>query len=171
MTLDQGRARQVEVPPELRAVAGLACPDYADAFAAPLPAGAPSDLGYWHDAVLRTSAPGWLKGLMGVRGVLARALGLDTAHGEARSLFPVLVHTEQSMVSGSDDRHLDFRVVLSVLRTSEGTRDLLVVTVVQRHNAVGRAYFALVGPFHRRVVPALLSRAVRSGTGAVTTPS
>ena len=33
------------------------------------------------------------------------------------------------------------------------------MTVVRRHNIAGRAYFALVRPFHRRVVPALLRRA------------
>ena len=51
----------------------------------------------------------------------------------------------------------------AVRPTADGARELVLVTVVQRHNAVGRAYFAVVGPFHRRIVPALLRRALRSG--------
>jgi hypothetical protein len=154
--------RAVGVPTELRAAAGLERPDYADAYAVRLPHDVPDGLAFWHDAVLRRSAPGWLSSLMRVRGVLARALRLDTAHGDASGLFPVLSRTDEVLVSGVDDRHLDFRVVLTVRAAGDGTRELVVVTVVQRHNALGRAYFALVGPFHRRVVPALLRRAVRS---------
>jgi hypothetical protein len=153
--------RAVEVPAGLRAAAGLARPDYADAFAARLPRGAPDSPVFWHDAVLRTSAPAWLSGLMRVRGVLARALRLHTADGDSGGLFPVLSRTDELLVSGTDDRHLDFRVVLTVRAAPDGARELVLVTAVQRHNVVGRAYFALVAPFHRRVVPALLRRAVR----------
>ena len=159
-----GRAgvRSVPVPPELRAAAGLSRPDFADAFAAPLPPGAPDDVAAWHEALLRSSAPAWLHALMRARGVLARLLRLHTADLAGAGPFQVVSRTADLVVAGADDRHLDFRVVLQVVPAAHGGRELLVVTVVQRHNAVGRAYFALVSPFHRRVVPALLRRALRS---------
>jgi hypothetical protein len=43
---------------------------------------------------------------------------------------------------------------------------LMLATVVQRHNAVGRAYFALIKPFHRRIVRALVRRALGVGSDA-----
>ena len=172
---DHGRTspeiRPVAVPPDLAAAAGLPRPDFADGFAARLPRGAPTDLDFWHDAVLRTSAPAWLSGLMRVRGALARLLRLKTAGGESDNLFPVLSRTHAVLVSGVDDRHLDFRVVITVPTLPGAGCELVVVTVVQRHNLVGRAYFALVRPFHRRVVPALMRRAVRSGAPGPAAPA
>lgn len=159
--------RAVEVPAELRAAAGLLRPDFADAFAVRLPVDGPQDAAHWQQAVLQLRPPGWLRGLMGLRGVLARALRLDTARWESEGPLRVLSRTEEAVVSGADDRHLDFRVVLTVRPAADGARELVLVTVVQRHNAVGRAYFALVAPFHRRIVPALLARAVRTGTAEV----
>ena len=35
------------------------------------------------------------------------------------------------------------------------------ITAVRRHNALGCAYFAAVRPFHRRLVPYLLTRAAQ----------
>jgi hypothetical protein len=152
-------------------VAGLLRPDVADAFAVRLPAGAPRDATHWQEVVLRRSAPVWLRGLMTVRGLLARVLRLDTARWDAAGPFPVLSRADDVVVSGADDRHLDFRVVLTVRPTDDGAHELVLVTVVQRHNAVGRAYFAVVGPFHRRIVPALLRQAVRPGAAGVVSRS
>ena len=59
-------------------------------------------------------------------------------------------------VVGLDDTHLDFRIVVSV-----EPGQVRCVTVVRRHNALGRVYFAVVGPFHRRLVPSLLTRAAQ----------
>lgn len=66
--------------------------------------------------------------------------------------------TPSRLVMGEDDRHLDFRVVLDVAGEA-AARAVTVATVVRYRNAFGRAYFALVRPFHRLVVPAM----VRSG--------
>jgi hypothetical protein len=64
------------------------------------------------------------------------------------------------LLLGEDDRHLDFRV--SVLLRDEGEAQWATVTTVVRfHNALGRAYFAVVRPFHQLIVPALMRRALR----------
>jgi hypothetical protein len=150
--LEEVRPRAVPAPRGLVAAAGLAGADFADAFAVSLPPGAPADAQDWHAAFGPAAVPSWVRALMGVRTALVRPLGLRTGPS---GLFPVLSAAADTVVAGVDDRHLDFRLVLHVRPAAEG-RELVAVTVVRRHNALGRAYFAFVRPFHARVVPAML---------------
>lgn len=153
-------ARSVPPPPELVAAAGLLRADFADAFAVRLPAGSATDVASAHAALESAGSPPWMDALVQVRRVLARALRLDTAEWEpGTSPFVLLRQTDDLVVAGADDRHLDFRAVLQVRDDGRGGNELLLCTVVQRHNTVGRGYFALVRPFHRRIVPAVLRRA------------
>jgi hypothetical protein len=158
--------QRVAVPAGTSALAGLPRPDFADAFAVTLPAGASHDVRDWHRALVAAGTPSWVTGLVQVRAVLARAMRLRTA-GVMRdsSPFTVISATPDVVVAGEDDRHLDFRVVIALDHASEDPR-LVLTTVVQRHNALGRAYFAVVRPFHRQVVPAVLRRAVRQAPTA-----
>ena len=92
--------------------------------------------------------------------MLARVLRLDTADaGQGKGPFTER-RTDELIVSGADDRHLDFRAVFAVREDSDGGAELVLLTVVRRHNRLGRAYFALIRPFHRRIVPAILRRAL-----------
>lgn len=55
------------------------------------------------------------------------------------------------IVLGADDRHLDFR--LSLMRNvSENGEQLVLTTVVQVHNLLGRAYILAIRPIHDLVV-------------------
>jgi hypothetical protein len=65
----------------------------------------------------------------------------------------VLEQTSTRVVCGLDDRHLDFRIIISV-----SAAVARCTTVVRRHGWAGSAYFAVVGPFHRRLVPGLMRR-------------
>ena len=155
-----GRAgvRQVETPAGLLRAAGLPRVDFTDTFAMRLPAGSSRDVEHWHRALLTAGSPAWVAALMAVRNRLAQGMGLITAGRPGNtSLFTPLMRVGDTLVVGADDRHLDFRGVLRIVGD-----DLQCATVVQEHNATGRAYFAVVKPFHRRIVPALLRRA-RSG--------
>ncbi len=148
----QVRPSAVPVPPEPVAAAGLAAADFADAYAVPVPAGASTDARDWCAASGPAAVPPWVRALTGVRTVLVRPLGLRT--GPA-GLFPVRSSAADTVVCGVDDRHLDFRLVLHV-RPAVAGHELVAVTVVRRHDLLGRAYFALVRPFHARVVPGML---------------
>ena len=157
--------RQVETPAGLLGAAGLGRVDFTDTFALRLPPGSSRDVEDWHRALLTAGSPAWVAALMAVRNRLAQGLGLDTAGRPTdTSPFTPLARVGDALVVGADDRHLDFRGVLRVVGD-----DLQCATVVQEHNATGRAYFTVVKPFHRRIVPALLRRAVRhldvGGTG------
>lgn len=159
---DGADVRQVETPAELLAAAGLPSFDFTDTFALRLPSGSSHDVDDWHRALITVGGPPWLGVLMAVRNRLAQGLGLDTA-GESgdTSPFTLLASNGDTLVLGADDKHLDVRIVLRVVG-----HDLQCATVVHEHNATGRAYFTVVKPFHRRIVPALLRRvARRAGTG------
>jgi hypothetical protein len=69
---------------------------------------------------------------------------------------------EAEIVTGGDDKHLDFRVLVS--RVREGGRDKVVLsTVVSPHNFFGKAYLFLILPFHKAGVKTILSNAVAAG--------
>ena len=156
----RAQVREIDTPSELLIAAALPRVDFDDTFAVLLPAGASEDVRVWHRVLTDAGLPPWVHALLRVRNVLARAMRLDTAAPteEASPLRP-LRHDGETLVFGVDDRHLDFRGVLRVVAAGERAR-LEFATVVRKHNAAGRAYFALVRPFHRRVVPAMLRRAV-----------
>ncbi len=156
VVLEEVRPRAVVVPRPLVAAGRLTGSDFADAFAVPLPPGSSADARDWYAAFGPAAVPSWVRALMGIRTAVVRPLGLRT---ERSGLFPLLSASADTVVAGVDDRHLDFRLVLHVRPAGEG-RELVAVTVVRRHNALGRAYFAVVRPFHSRVVPAMLRRLV-----------
>jgi phytoene dehydrogenase-like protein len=146
--------------------------DYADAYRAKLPAGAPRDI----DAITRASfsaAPRWVHALMALRDRIVSVIGLKTSGKGERNLenltfepgasfgvFRVFARNADEILLGEDDRHLDFRV--SVLRQTEDATDWVVVsTVVRFNNWLGRAYFLPVRLFHRLIVPAMIRSAIR----------
>jgi len=50
---------------------------------------------------------------------------------------------------------LDFRVVVDVVR-SGSSQSVTATTLVLTHNWLGRAYLAIILPFHRLIVPSML---------------
>ena len=63
--------------------------------------------------------------------------------------------TPDRLVAGFDDRHLDFRVVVDV-ESSGAIQNVTATTLVLTHNRLGRVYLAIITPFHRLIVPAML---------------
>ena len=96
-----------------------------------------------------------------------QAVGLRT--GDDASLvrmdrigvFPVLSKTPERVVLGLNDKHLDFRLAIDVAALDARRREVVATTLVQTHNRLGRTYLALILPFHRRIVPALMARTPR----------
>jgi hypothetical protein len=70
-------------------------------------------------------------------------------------IFPILSETPDRLIAGFNDSHLDFRVVVDVA-ASGTTRNVTATTLVLTHNWLGRTYLAIIMPFHRLIVPALL---------------
>jgi hypothetical protein len=147
--------------------------DYADTYAMHLPAGAPNSL----DAVARAAlgtAPHWISLLMRLRDQIVGPIGLKTSSqvvrratnsarlqiGDQLGIFRVFDRTEDELLLGEDDRHLDFRLSLLV-QSDAGANWAIVSTVVRFNNWLGRAYFLPVQQFHRLIVPSIMRHAYR----------
>ncbi|MCF8532061.1 MAG: DUF2867 domain-containing protein [Reyranella sp.] len=160
-------AGAVPLPTGSRIADLFAGADLADAYAIDLPSGSSRDIETLTRFMLGEEAP-WLRLLMGVRDAVVAGFGLKTSRrlrqgsvtdGVARIyIFRVYEITWNEAILGEDDKHLDFRV--SVQRRPG---DIVVTTVVHCHNLLGRAYLALITPFHRLVVKSILRRAARRG--------
>jgi Protein of unknown function (DUF2867) len=103
-------------------------------------------------------SPVWVRQLLNLRNRIAGVFGLihEPPSTHAIGLFPVISETADRVVLGFDDRHLDFRIIVNVQRHESSVR---LTTLVKPHNVWGSIYLALVKPFHRLIVPTLLSRA------------
>jgi hypothetical protein len=145
--------------------------DYADAYRIRLRNG-PHEVTKVTQAALR-SAPRWAQWLMRLRDRLVGPLGLKTVPhsthdfdnvilepGHTIGLFKVLARSDDELLLGEDDLHLDFR--LSVLVRSDGHANWAIAsTIVRFNNWLGRGYFLPVRPLHRIIVPAMLRNALR----------
>lgn len=96
--------------------------------------------------------------LLLARDLLVRVASLKPALIGGADPFPLQYATKYLAVLGFDDRHLDFRVLVAL-----APGRVRCTTAVRRHNRLGRAYFAVVGPLHRRIMPHLLARSARRG--------
>lgn len=109
--------------------------------------------------------PRWAEALLSLRNLLVAPLGLKTSGADPNAprdmigIFPVVDETPDRLVAGFNDRHLDFRVVVDVTAPG-GVRRVTATTLVKTHNRLGRIYLAIIMPFHRLIVPALLRQVV-----------
>lgn len=94
-----------------------------------------------------SSISSWARGLL-------RARNTDVA-----PFGPKADGTKDRVVLGFDDRHLEFRIIID--RNKEARTFRLRATMrVDRHNALGRIYIAIITPFHRMIVRSVLINAV-----------
>lgn len=151
--------------------------DYADSFAGGLVGnGQNFDITKIGKAFF-TSGPSWGKKMFAFRNRVVRLFGLKTGAetgpveesgsftcevGERVGLFKVFNKTNNEIVIGEDDKHLDFRVSL-LFDKNQGGQDenlLTISTTVKFHNWLGVLYFLPVRPFHRLIVPAMLKNII-----------
>ena len=105
--------------------------------------------------------PRWVESLESLRHALVAPFGLKTSGAGEKTaggligIFPVLSETPERLVAGFDDHHLDFRVVVDVTASGRG-QQVTATTLVRTNNWLGRIYLAIILPFHRLVVRALL---------------
>jgi hypothetical protein len=146
--------------------------DLLDAYAIQLPPNTTRDIGVLAEAVLGDPAP-WFSALLRIRDAAAGVLNLKTTRQVRASaaaqgtphinFFPVISSSDREIILGEDDTHLEFRASLLLRDAQNGSADLVLTTVVQCHNTLGRAYLAIVRPFHQTVVRSSLDRAQRNG--------
>ena len=125
--------------------------------------GCDSPLSVRDATALAMAMPGWAKALLGMRDRIVTPFGLRRASATPKDapLFPVTHESEDELNFGFDDRHLDFRIALLRDRGR-----IYLSTWVHPHNRLGRAYLALVMPFHVLIVRSGLNRVARAAPAA-----
>ena len=116
----------------------------------------PADTTPRHAAEIITEFPGWARFLMAIRNALTKPFGLSNDGPPTRDkvgIFPVESETENELIAGFDDRHLDFRI--SVLSLD---RHIYLATWVHPHNIGGRLYLNAILPFHVLIARDALAR-------------
>lgn len=78
--------------------------------------------------------------------------------GETLGFFRVYERSSHELVLGQDDRHLNFRISLHWNSDALGETVVVLTTLVFFNNRLGRAYFAVIRPFHVWIVPILLGK-------------
>ena len=148
---------------------------YWDSYEAPLARG---DLAM-HKLYLSLFAhhPRWIRRLLILRGRIVRPFGLRAttaadfdsienrpayAVGDKIARFTLFAQSGSEIVTGGDDKQLDFRVSVQKLGVPGAIR-VALSTVVSPHNALGRAYLGAILPFIRAGVRALLANALAAG--------
>ncbi|MET9884032.1 DUF2867 domain-containing protein [Streptomyces sp. NPDC006430] len=165
------RAVRRRVTPVVAAArASLGSYDHVDAVAVDVPAGT-SAVEFARS--LMTGSPRWVGRLLSLRDKAVAPFGLHVQErGRARDTriepgvkqgpFRILEVTEDEVLCGDDDKHLDFRASFAVRPKADGSgREGVCTTVVRFNRPYGRLYFRAIEPFHHLIVASLLSKARR----------
>jgi len=148
-----------EVAPNIDSAGLLAGAQFVDAFCLDVE-GAALDARNAAERMLG-HPPRWIEALLKLRNLLVAPFGLKTSGRSEKpprqtiGLFPILTQTPDRLVAGFDDKHLDFLVVVDVVPSGDGQR-VTATTLVLTHNRLGQVYLAIILPFHRLVVRAML---------------
>jgi hypothetical protein len=108
-------------------------------------------------------SPRWVEALLNLRNLIVAPLGLKTSGSGERAtggmigMFPVVSETPERLVAGFNDSHLDFRVVVDAVPAG-AIQQVTATTLVRTHNWLGRAYLAVIMPFHRPIVRSMLGQ-------------
>lgn len=119
--------------------------------------------------------PGWINALMSLRNAIVSIVGLKRSNdkklvkqmknvrfvaGKKVGFFNVYDRTDNELILGEDDKHLNFRISLFLdnQATDPSKKVIAVTTVVTFNNWMGSVYFFFVKPFHRLIVPSMMKK-------------
>jgi hypothetical protein len=126
-----------------------------------------------------SSGPKWVAKLFVLRNKVVSIFGLKTSGeisdreqrldnfkcepGEQLGLFKVFNKTDNEVVLGEDDKHLNFRVSLFLdkHKTDLTKKEIIISTTVEFNNWFGRLYFLPVRPLHKLIVPTMLKGIIK----------
>ncbi len=145
--------------------------DFKDAYSAKLSHAALSPTEIFLAA--SRAVPRWAEALMAIRNRMVRLVGLkdvgalrvplqkapqDYSVGDQLGIFLVFAKTEDEIVLGIDDKHLDVRV--SILKSpKDAAPGYTVSTIVNVRNWLGKLYMLPVSRIHPLIVRAMMGRA------------
>ena len=176
---------ETQVPEGTAIHATLPGAHFFDAYTVADPRPATNALQTWLNVVARS--PRWTEQLLAVRNKLVQLVGLKGV-GQLRDMHPpasggsprhassyrvgdqvgifLIRHlSDTEVVMGQDDKHLDVQVSLTKHVQAGGPATVVLSTVVHIHNTLGHAYMAVITPFHRCIVRAMLNRLRKRAAG------
>lgn len=148
--MQTSRVTATELPRDSLLHARKAPDDFLDCYAVT------SSLQPRRAAEIITAFPKWTRALLYIRRLVTTPFGLSNDGPVAEDkigIFPVEIETDQELIAGFNDRHLDFRV--SVI-SQEGR--VYLATWVHPHNFGGRLYLKTILPFHIMISRNALAR-------------
>lgn len=116
-----------------------------------------------------SSGPKWANSLLKIRDLIVKPFGLKTSEQIAKSpqqpdhmryevgsqhgIFKLLYKSENEVVLGQEDTHLDVKVSLLLEPSiNESNKTLSITTAVKFNNFFGKLYFLPVKPIHKLIV-------------------
>lgn len=152
---------------------------FIDAFAVSLPKRKSGQ--YNPDALARAffcESPAWFSVLMWIRDRIMSIFGVkssteikaaaETKGIDTVSVFPVISRTDNEIIMGAIDSHLDFQTSV-LIRDDKATigphgeneskgMEMVAITVVHCHGLFGKAYITIIKAFHVMIVKYNLAR-------------
>lgn len=132
--------REVDLPLESQLHPRIATGDFVDCYRVA------SQLSPRQAAQVITDFPGWARFLLAIRRFVTTPFGLSNdgpVADDKVGIFPVESESDQELIAGFNDRHLDFRVSVMSLNS-----EVFLGTWVHPHNLGGRIYLNTILPFH-----------------------
>ena len=126
-----------------------------------------------------SSSPKWVGILFILRNEIVGIFGLKTSGkisdiqkrldnfkyetNERLGLFKVFSKTENEIIMGEEDKHLNFKIslLISNLNKEQTRKEITISTAVEFNNWFGKLYFLPVKPLHKLIVPAMLKGMVK----------
>lgn len=149
-----GEVKEVSVEPYTFALPSM---DWGDAYQTRLER--PFNTAREAGSAIVESFPGWMQPMLRLRDAITSLAGLKgtdeladqvakNPNMDAIGFFPIVSETQLQLVAGTDDKHLDFRIVIDLQSEPSRGQLMTLATVLKRHNWGGRAYLATIRPFH-----------------------
>lgn len=180
--------REISVPPDSEIAGQLAGADFYDCYELPLndavnnmhPEGGTAEKLTAMQIYLNVfkTMPAWVDALMLLRNRLVMLVGLKhlgrlrmprspkaaSAYrvGDRVGIFSLLYVSEQEIIVGDSDKHLDVKISLR-RQDAGGQSTVAMSTVVHIHNRLGQVYMFFVTPMHKIIARAVLNRQLKRG--------
>ncbi len=114
--------------------------------------------------------PSWVKFLFILRNRMVKIIGLKNSVptdfketfeiGGYIGFFKIYAISNDEIILGADDSHLNFRAV--ILKDNTSDYNIKTITLVEYNNTKGKIYMSLIKPFHRIVVKSLVKKAYKN---------
>jgi len=158
---------KIPVPNSSKISQLLANAYFHDAYQLELANSERSALGLFLD--MASNTPRWINILMLIRNKIVSLFGLkdiglfnhldqgkvesEYQIGDRVGIFSICYISEEEVIVGDSDRHLNVRV--SIYKLRDGKHSVAISTVVHTHNLAGKIYMFFVTPAHKIIAPSM----------------